>query len=240
VKARLRHWFRHRQVVVTDASSGSAARHVIIRPLRMLLAALLLASAGFAAGLYFSPEPDTSAWTYRLSQLEQEKSELLSKSAEQDALLTLRNDEIDSLKQELESLRQSLASAKKRLTMFDSILNARKEQGINIVNASTRWLDGNRIAFQMLLVKGGNYPRRVSGHMLLAATNPAGEEVRLMTEEDPEGLPYEMENHTVLKGSVDWTQEWKPDQVTIIVLNHRNKEVARKDITIERISDVTQ
>lgn len=243
LKEKIRHWFRPRQVVLTDASSGSAARHVVIRPLRYLLLGLVLVAAGFAAGLYFSPEPDTRSWTYKLSQLEQEKSELNTRVAEQEASLNLRNDEIDSLKEQLESLRETIAANKKQLKMFDNILNKRKIQGVNIVNPSAGWLEGNRIGFQTVLVKGGNYPRHRSGHVYLAITNVAGEEIKLTPTDKPDGLPYTMEDHTLLQGSVDWTGDWKPDHVTIVVTNHRNREVARqdvpiKDVPIERIPDV--
>jgi len=245
VKARLRHWFRPRQVVITDASSGSAARHVVIRPLRFVVTGLVLLGVGFAAGLYFSPEPDIQSWTYRLSQLEQEKSELDTKVAEQEASLNLRSDEIDSLKQQLESLQQTLAADKKQLSMFDNILNKRKIHGINIVNPSAGWLKGNRIGFQTVLVKGGNYPRRVSGHVYLIVTNVGGDEIKLTPADQPDGLPYAMEDHTLLQGSVDWTGDWKPDHVTIVVTNHRNREAARQDVPIndvpiERIPDVTK
>ena len=240
MRARFRHWSRPRQVVITDATSGKAARHVVIRPLRLLFVALLLIAAGFAAGLYFSPEPDTGAWAYRLSQLEQEKNDLLTQSAEKDAQLALHSDEIDSLKQELDSLRQTVATTKNKLALLDNILNKRKEQGISIVNAKTRWLDGNRIGFKLVLVKGGNYPRQVSGFVVLAVTNLAGEVIQLTSPDQPDGLPYEMDDHTVVQGAVDWKQDWKPEQLTIIVMNNRNREVTRKDVAIERISDATQ
>lgn len=240
MRTRFRHWFRPRQLVITDSSSGKAARHVVVRPLRLIIPLLLLIGAGFAAGLYFSPEPDTTAWTYRLSQLEQEKNDLMTQAAEKDATLALRNDEIDSLKQELDSLRQTLATARTKLGLLDNILNKRKEQGISIVNAKTRWLDDKRIGFKLVLVKGGNYPRRVSGHLLLAATNLAGEVIQLTSPDQPDGLPYEMDDHTLLQGSVDWKEDWKPEQLTFIVMNHRNREVTRKDVAIERIPDVTQ
>lgn len=222
-------WLQPHRLVAADTAGSDGFS---FRPLTPVIIVLLLFGGTLLAGYLLWPAPPDPAAAQKLKQLTQEKKRLAGSLAEQQALLAMRDDQIDGMQQALDEQQQSIETMQSKLNMYDSILNLRKKEGVHIFSASAHWQEKNRLAYSILLVKGGSKTRYAAGHIILQATAPDHQQVELKLGRHG-SISYDMETHTLLEGTATWNQSWRPEQLTLIVLNPYNKEVARSELTIE-------
>lgn len=224
-----------RQIIVIDPSGRLPARKFILRPGRWALALLALVALGMVAGAWLTaPGRDRRAQA-TIAHLQQESGRLKQALAEAEAELEVSRHERDALKQELRKAQTRIEDLDARVRMFDSILDARKQPGMHILQPRARWR-GDGIAVDLILVKGGNYPRMRSGMLRFYTTDPEGREMPLRVDDGSDagadGLSWLVKNHTFLHARLPWRQSWRPERLAVALLDRHQREIARETITI--------
>jgi len=218
-------WTRPRQVMVIDGKGSKAARNFRLRPATIMVVAVLGLLAAFLAGVFFGPGNSLMPMP-QYTRLQNDYQLLKNKLAEANAMLSLKDEQIDGMQAEISKQREINEGLSERVHMFETILEARKTSGVHVLHAHAYWQGKNVLVYSMTLVKGGNYPRRVAGTVRLTAFGPDGEEVE-QTE-----LPYRMETHTFLQGTVNWAETWRPNRLLATIYDTRGREKAQAAITI--------
>jgi len=218
---------RPRQFMVVDGRSGRPARNMLIRPLTLLLTPLLLLAATFILGTQYTPDHDTRKLIPQNLQLQRDYDSAREKLAESEAMDSLKAEQLKSLQGTIDQQQERIENLKTRISMFESILEARKTSGVQILKANVRRVGDMQLEFNMALVKGGNYPRRVSGHVQLLAIDSEQHETPLLMDSGEDKLPYRMETHTFLHGTARWEAETAPKQFVAVLYNRGGDEIAR-------------
>ncbi len=220
-----------RHVILIDPASGKPARKFTFRPARWLAALLLLLAASAAAGAWLSTPGSERRAKATITHLTQETARLKKALAEAEAELDISRNEQDSLKRELGKANARIEKLEARVRMFDAILAARKQPGIHLLQPRARWQGENRIEIDMILVKGGNYPRAMAGKLRFLAEGPDGKAIALPLENGADALSWLVKNHTFLHAAIPWTQPWRPARLTAVLTRHQ-REIAREIIDI--------
>jgi len=226
-------WLRRSfQVIVLDGASGAPARRFNITPRAVLGWGLLFGIACMIAGWLLATPWHDRASGIQSAQWQRQLQESRNQAAEARATLKIRNARIQALEEELARSERHARELASRIRIYESILEARKSAGVRILRAKAHWTPPNLIAWDIVLVKGGNYPRRVAGSLKLIGMDDGGHQALLRVADD-ETLPYRMETHTFLRGSAPWLETWRPTRLRIIRLNHRGEARDQLDIVIE-------
>jgi len=220
------------QVMVLEPHGDKTVRHFHISIGRILLLILILVLGSSVATWLLIPQK-TSSLPSRYYQLQRLNHDMSAQLAETKAELSLKKSQMNALKTEMKKAEQHAGSLTQRIRIFESILEARKSGGIRILRAEAHWDSPTLLAYDIVVVKSGNYPRRVSGSLRLVARSSDGKELVLNLGKEAPELPYQMETHTFLHGSYAWNQGWRPDHLLIIHLNNKGKERERMEIEIQ-------
>ncbi len=223
--------FRSFQLMLLDPSGNKTVRSFRIRPALLLLIVLMLLP-GAAWMIWFYTPKSISTVPSRYYQLQRTNQDFTEKLAEAQGEISLRDAQINSLKAELKNARTRAESMQQRIQTYVSILEARKAVGVRILRAGASWKAPNELGYDITLVKGGNYPRQVSGKLRMVAHDSAGHRLTLQLGGEVPELPYRMESHTFLRGIYPWNADWRPDHLLIIRLNQRGRERDQIDIEI--------
>lgn len=222
-----------RQIMLLDSHGGKQTRNLKIRPISVILLLLGIFLTAFFLGSRFTPGSNVPSLVPQHIQLQRQHDQLRSQQAELKALNDLKEQQLESMRQDLLTQRSDNHELHQRLRMFESILEARKANGLQLLNADATWTDKKNFQYHLTLVKGGNYPRYLSGHVQMSAQSPAAETVEIELENQKSELPFRIETHTFLRGSAKWEHEWKPDKIRLTVFDHRGKELLQTEITLE-------
>ena len=200
------------------------------------MAALILLPgiALFVAGILFSPAQNGSNQQGQITHLQHEQSRLKDAIAEKEALLALRDQQIESLQAEISAERQQQTAMQEKLDMFNSILDARKGQGVKLLQVTARRLSDQSIAYSFVLAKGGNYPRTASGKIRFSTLNPTNDVVEIPISEDADALPYSTQSHTFVQGTLPWTESWQAKKLRITLLDRRGREIGQYETNINQ------
>lgn len=219
------------QIMVLKPHGGKAVRHFSISIGRILFLMLILMLAGSGASWLLLPHhaPPPPSRYDPLQRLHDTQAKLDEIEGE----LSLRDAQINALRTELRKTEQHTGALTQRIRVYESILGARKSGGIRILRATARWISPAILAYDIVIVKSGNYPRSVSGSLRLIASNSDGKEAILHLGKDDPDLPYLMKTHTFLHGNYAWKQNWRPDHLLIIHLDRQGKERERTEIEIQ-------
>lgn len=220
------------QVMVLEPHGGKAIRRFNISIGRILLMMLILVLGSSIVTWFYVPH-HASSLPSRYYQLQQSNHDTSAKLDEFESELSLRDAQINALKAELIKAGQHTDTLTQRIRVYESILEARKSGGIRILRARARWSNPTLITYDIVIVKSGNYPRRVSGSLRIIARNGDGKESTLHLGKKASELPYHMETHTFLHGSYAWNQNWRPDHLLIIHLNAHGKVREQTEIEIQ-------
>ncbi|GMQ99893.1 MAG: hypothetical protein BMS9Abin18_0721 [Zetaproteobacteria bacterium] len=220
------------QVMVLEPHGGKAVRRFNISIGRILLMMLILVLGSSVVTWFYAPH-NVSSLPSRYYQLQQSNHDTSAKLAESEGELSLRDAQINALKAELKKAEQHADALTQRIRVYESILEARKSGGIRILRAKARWSNPGLITYDIVVVKSGNYPRRISGSLRLVARSSDGKEATLHLGKKAPELPYHMETHTFLHGSYAWNQDWRPDHLLIIHLNRQGKVREQTEIEIQ-------
>jgi len=159
-------------------------------------------------------------------QLQRENEQLKTRLAQAEAQLMLRNEQIKQQQQLLNQQEQNTEPLRKRLSLLESILLKRRDKGTHILTASASW-QGKHLQLNIVLVKGGNYPREVEGSVEVLAPQADGTPVTLHLVREHDHLKYRMKTHALLQPTIDWAYDWRPNQLFLILKNSRNHEIER-------------
>jgi len=219
------------QVMVLEHDGKRTVRHFDISIGRILFFILILVLGSSSLTWFYAPR-GTSSLPSRYYQLQQSTRATNTKLAEVEGELNLKKAQISALKTELKKEQEHTDKLIQHMRIYESILKARKSGGIRILQAEASF-HNSLITYDIVIVKSGNYPRRISGSLRIIAQGSDGKESTLhLGKEGPE-LPYQMETHTFLHGSYAWNQDWHPDHLLIIHLNRQGKEREQTEIEIQ-------
>ena len=227
-----------KQVMILDAHGSKQTRRLLIRPLTMLGAVIGLPLIGFIGGSIFSEGKGMSTVVPQYIQLQRDYARATDKLASTEAELAVAQQERDILKSDIATMQEQQEEFQQRVNSYESVLEARKAEGVQLIGSTLRWEDDSTIAFRITLVKGGNYPRRASGTIQILTKSPEGDKDILLPINEggkkgtADALPYRMETHTFLYGKAKWTHDWRPQQFVVVCLDHNGKEIARLDARI--------
>lgn len=219
--------------MLLDSHGGKQTRNLKIRPISIILLFLGTFLVAFFLGLRLMPANNVQSLVPQHIQLQRQYDQLHSQLAEANALNDLKEQQLESMKQELLAQQNTENELNHRLRMFESILEARKGNGLQLLHADAKWADNENIQYNLTLVKGGNYPRYISGHIQMTAQSPEAETVDIELENQKTELPFRIETHTFLRGSAKWEHEWRPNKITVTFFNHRGKELLQTEISLE-------
>ena len=219
--------------MLLDSHGSKQTRNLKIRPISIILFILGVFLIAFALGSRLPVSNSAQSLIPQHIQLQHQYDQLHSELAESNALNDLKEQQLESMKQELLAQQSINSELMQRLRMFESILEARKANGLQLLSASAKWSDRESIQYNLTLVKGGNYPRYLSGHVQMTAQSPEAETVEIELENQKTRLPFRIETHTFLRGLAKWNHDWHPDKILVVVYNHKGKELLQTEIVLE-------
>ncbi len=229
-----------RQIMIMNTLGTGRPRHLHVRPVTLIGVSLfLLGLATYGGYLIFSLDYFHSADEASRIQLAQsiQLQRYESQLAEVNSELAIKQSRLKSLQNEVRGQSGRIEQLGLRLQMLESILAAQKTAGIHILKAEASWQDRKTLAYSLVLVKGGSYPRRATGSLRLTARGPDGQELVLWLGEKQTELPYHMETHTFLHGKLEWTSDWLPDKILVSRLDR--KGTIREEIEIPITGGIT-
>ena len=221
-------WLKPRQIVIMDAQSSGPARNFSARYITLFLISLLVIIGVFLFGAWYAPFYNFQKIIPENIKLKRQTLEMQRELADMKTVNDLKDEQLNSLKEQLGLQETEIVNVSKQLHMYKSILDERKGTGIHILESNAQFSD-NKIAWSSLFVKGGSYPRYLKGKYELFALGNQGNRVSLTKEK----LRYKIESHIFLRRTFDWQQAWQPTKLELVIYNSRLKEVLRKIILIE-------
>ena len=158
-----------------------------------------------------------------------QNSEILRNLADVQTMNDVKDEQLDSLKEQLNTQESEIQDLTKQLHMFNSILDERKGKGIQIIANQANWLAGHVIEWQSLFVKGGTYPRYLIGSYKLFALDDEGNRLDL----NKKKMSYRFESHGNFNHKFEWRESWRPTRLELIIYNSRKKEVLKQMTPIQ-------
>jgi len=226
-------FIKPRQVMILDAQSGKPARNLRLRPISLILLFVVTIVFSIILGLQFNHSESGRSLLPQHLQLQRQHEQLLDRLAEANANNELKDQQLETQHQQITDSQEKTSDLSQRVHMLESILEARKATGVQLLEARASWAGENSIRYNFTLVKGGNYPRRVSGSIALIAQSPEGEKVTLTLNKQLTKLPYRIETHTFMRGIAQWDYDWVPEKLQAIVFNHKGKELLQMELLID-------
>jgi len=229
---------RPRQVMIMDSASVKAAKNWRVRLITVLLIPIIFTLLGLTLGHFYLSGSQVSNILPQYVQLQRQYKLLRDKLATSQANNDIKNARIESLESANQQQQHNTSLLKERVTNFESILDARKMRGVQILQAKLHASKKDVISFYVSLVKGGNYPRHVRGNIQFIAKDKMGENIIFNFENGRNTLPYDMETHTLLHGNISVPNATVLDTqspITLILRNHKGKELSRKTCIIKEL-----
>ncbi|GAV19792.1 hypothetical protein MMIC_P0750 [Mariprofundus micogutta] len=212
--------------------SDNSERAFHARPVTIIMLTLLLLISAMIAGISLAPQEPQTAMLSQMAHLQHEKTRLNNALSETEAQLSLRDGQIDGLKQEMELMRSDNSSMKKRLEVFDDVLAARKVKGVHFLRPVIAWKEKNILGYKLILVKGENYPRWIKGKLTFSTLDADGNIVLLSTTKAKDSHKIEMTTHAYIEGALAWNKTWQPKTVTVTLINHLGKKSATIEVAV--------
>ncbi len=183
--------------------------------------------------IIINPSDSSKHTRLTIKTMQQQKQALTEKLSETEALLALRDNQITSMQQLLQQDKQSIETMQRRLALFDEVLAERKVAGVHLLRPQAEWQDEHTIAYQLILVKGKNYPRWIIGHLLFTAVDSKGHSSILQpTKKSNSGRKIEMTTQAFIEGTLKWSQSWRPDSLHITLIDHKGRKKGETAIAI--------
>ncbi len=216
--------------ITIDANNSVRVYHM--RPVVIITLTLLLLAAAVAIGVASAPQEQQTTMLAQVAHLQHEQKRLNGVLSETEAMLSLRDGQIEGLKQEMVLLRSEKLAMQKRLEVFDDVLAARKVKGIHFLRPQFVWQDKQLISYKMILVKGENYPRWIIGQLKFSVTDSLGNVLFLNNEKGKDSHTIEMTTHEYVEGTLVWAQQWQPEKLTVSLINHLGVQTDSIEIPI--------
>ncbi len=212
-----------------DAHGGRPARNFYVSLMTVVITVFILLSVPFVIGAWYAPFHSVQEIIPENLMLKRQNEELRRSVADANTLNHVKDEQLDSLKEQIEKQERVNLDLTKELHMLNSILDQRKGKGIQILENKANWLVGNAIEWQVLFVKGGSFPRFLTGTYKVFVIDAAGERFNLSEKK----MKYRFESHDLIKQKFEWREEWLPVQLELVVYDSRGKEALKEMITIE-------
>jgi len=218
-----------------DKGPDKPPRVYSIRPVVMMIAIVSLLLAAAMVGSSLTPQKKQTSLLAQLAHLQHEQKRLSATLSETEALLSLRDGQIEGLNQEMQLQRNEKLSMLQRLEVFDDVLAARKVQGVHFLRPQFNWKERNLISYKLILVKGDNYPRWIIGHLKFSVTDSNGHVLFLNNEKGKDSYKVEITSQEFIEGTLVWTQKWQPKNLTVTLINHEGRQTGSIEIPITGI-----
>ncbi len=222
-------WLKPRQIVMMDAESARPARNLKVRFITLMCVFLMLIGAPFLLGSWYAPFHSTQEIIPENMKLKRQNIEMNRKVADSITVNNLKDEQLNSLKEQLSLQENEIVNVNKQLLMYKSILDERKGTGIHVLESTAVWDAEKTVEWKSLFVKGGSYPRFLLGHYAIFALDDEGRRVTLGESK----MKYRIESHIFLQRKFDWHETWLPKRLELIVYDSRSKEVLRKIVPIQ-------
>lgn len=224
-------WLRIRQLILIDPSGEKPAYKRLVDPARWL--AGLLVSAGLLVGMgYWLGATRDDRASQMIAQLKKEMAELSDLLAEARAEAELARGAQTAMEQTLAKEKARADRLQRRVLLFESILSERSKPGVHLLAGQAHWAGEQAIQVELVLVKGGNYPRTATGSIHFQATDPEGNAVELLPEGATDPLRYRLQSHTFVQTTLIWRQDWRPRELSVVLTSPSGRELARENLSI--------
>ncbi len=221
-------WLKPRQIVIMDGQSSGPARNFNTRYITVFLLFLLLVASAFVAGAWYAPFHNFQQIIPENIKLKRQNIEMQRELADMNTVNALKDEQLNSLKEQLELQETEIVNVSKQLHMYKSILDERKGTGVHVLEGKAE-LSNQEIIWSSLFVKGGSYPRYLKGTYEVFALDGDGNRVALTKEK----VRYKIESHIFVQQSYAWAEVWLPSKLELVIYNARRKEVLRKIIPVQ-------
>jgi len=211
---------------------GSLRIRLVLLLLLAILATILICSR-----VYRIATPPAQHDPQQINALLTEQQKLRVSLAHSEAEIALRDSQINGLKLQIHQDIRDRQLMRQRLAMFDDVLAARTVRGVHILHPEAHWRKHEQlIDYQMVLVKGENYPRWALGHMEFSTRLADG---RIITLHNPHGrtaIKYEMTTHMFIEGQLVWHEATPPASLSVTLINHAHKKIREADVPVISIT----
>lgn len=212
-------------------------RTVGLHPAIILLTAALLAGIALYAGFHLGVTRQEEGVARQTDILKAAQQKLQSQLASAEAEISLRDSQISGLKQQIHQDIRDRQLIRQRLSMFDDVLAARTVRGVHVLHPEAQWQkDEGVIEYQLVLVKGENYPRWALGHLQFSTRMPDG---KILTLTNPHGrtdIKYEMTTHLFMEGTLLWHGNTPPSALHVTLINHRGKKIREAEFPVVTVA----
>lgn len=214
-----------------DAQSGRPAKNFYVRTITLVILLLIIIIVPLGLGAWYAPFHSVQQMIPENLQLKRENEEMARKLADMATLNTVKDEQLESMRELLHVQETKVVELNNQLRMFTSILDERKGTGIQVLHTSAHWTPTKQIDWQALFVKGGSYPRILQGSYKLFALDEADNKLDINAEK----MLYKFESHGFMQRKFDWQEAWLPTELELIIYDYRGKEVMKKIINIQGI-----
>lgn len=222
-------WFRKRQVMLMDAHGGRPARNFYVKPFTIVVLLALLISVPFVVGAWYAPFHSIQELIPENLKLKRQNDELRRNIADLETMEKVKDEQVESLKEEILAQENNVLELTKELHMFKTILGERKAKGVQVLKNEASWVTSKTFDWQALFVKGGSFPRYLIGYYQIFALDVEGIRHSLSDKK----IKYRFETHAFMKKSFEWKEEWKPTELELVIYDSRGKEVLKQTIQIQ-------
>ncbi|MDQ6973917.1 MAG: hypothetical protein Q9M10_03455 [Mariprofundaceae bacterium] len=232
-------WFKPKQVMVVEAGNGRPAKNIHIRPITILIIPTISLLIGMMFKFNDHDTPSTqknNGIEVSLHKLQNQFFSVRTELLASQATTALKEAQIDALKDMLQQQQEDISRLQQRIQVFNSILQARKGQHVQIIQASLQSLSPHRLFFHVTLVKGGNYPRHIQGRLQFIYHDAHGSSYPLYFKNGKEKLPYQMETHTFVQGEIHaagLTPLPQHPHIDLVLYNKKGTEIMRQACKFE-------
>jgi len=221
----------------TTTTDRNGNRSFSAHPAPLLLAVAALAGIALYAGFHMGITRQAEGVARQTDILKAAQQKLQSQLASAEAEISLRDSQISGLKQQIHQDIRDRQLIRQRLSMFDDVLAARAVRGVHVLHPEAQWQkDKGVIEYQLVLVKGENYPRWALGHLQFSTRMPDG---KILTLTDPHGktdIKYEMTTHLFMEGTLLWHENTPPSALHVTLINHLDKKIREAEFPVVTIA----
>jgi len=211
---------------------STISKTLTVRPCTLIVLVLIVVGLAAAAGSMWIPSTHRAQQAQYIAQLQYEQRNRNSKISELEAMLALRDAQLESMLAEALRNAHDMRVMNKRLAMFDDVLAARKVGGWHILHPIAQWLDKHTIAYSLVVVKGENYPRWAKGHIRFSVMDAKGQSIALENKAGKRSLRFDVTTHVFFEGEIPWAEDWQAKVLTISLFDKRGKNNQQIEIPI--------
>ncbi|MDX8384351.1 MAG: hypothetical protein R8M45_09735, partial [Ghiorsea sp.] len=94
------------------------------------------------------------------------------------------------------------------------------------------WQGEHSIAYQLVVVKGLNYPRWAKGNIRFSVLGQHGESIPLDNKRGKKKRAFDMTSHAFFEGVIPWSKGWKAKTLIISLIDKRGRNNQKVEVPI--------